>query len=258
MIPKIIHYCWFGGNPLPDSAKKCIASWKKFLPDYEIKEWNESNFDVNMIPYVKEAYQVKKFAFVSDFARFYILYKYGGLYFDTDVEIVKSLDFIISKGAFMGCEHTATEKIGTLGVNPGLGFGMEAKLPIIKEIIEYYNQQHYILSDGTKNTMTVVDVMSAFLEKYGLELRDEIQKIAGITVYPKEYFCPKDFETGKLNITSNTYSIHHFDFSWGSNNLKRFFFVRKIIKRLFGDKATQMVDKVVESINKIKNKHDKS
>lgn len=110
MIPKIIHYCWFGGNPLPDSAMKCIASWKKFLPDYEIKEWNESNFDVNMIPYVKEAYQVKKYAFVSDFARFYILYKYGGLYFDTDVEIVKPLDSIISKGAFMGCEHTATEK----------------------------------------------------------------------------------------------------------------------------------------------------
>ena len=108
MIPKIIHYCWFGGNPLPDSAMKCIASWKKFLPDYEIKKWNESNFDVNMIPYVKEAYQVKKYAFVSDFARFYILYKYGGLYFDTDVEIVKPLDSIISPDFDKMCTYKIT------------------------------------------------------------------------------------------------------------------------------------------------------
>lgn len=254
MIPKIIHYCWFGGNPLPDSAKKCIASWKKILPDYEIKEWNENNFDVNMIPYIEEAYRVKKFAFVSDFARFYILYKYGGLYFDTDVEVVKPLDSIINKGAFMGCEHTATENLGTLGVNPGLGFGMEANLPIIKEVIEYYKQQHYILSDGTKNPMTVVDVMSSFLEKYGLEISDKIQTIKGITVYPKEYFCPKDFETGKLNITSNTYSIHHFDFSWGSSNLKRFFEIRKVIKRVLGNRAAIKVDKMVEKILKVKNK----
>lgn len=102
MIPKVIHYCWFGGNPLPKSAQKCIALWRKYLPDYEIKEWNENNFDVNIIPYTAEAYKAKKYAFVSDYARFWILYKYGGLYFDTDVEVIKNMDDIISKGPFMG------------------------------------------------------------------------------------------------------------------------------------------------------------
>ena len=123
MIPKVIHYCWFGGNPLPASAKKCIASWRKYLPDYEIKEWNESNFDVNIIPYTAEAYKAKKYAFVSDYARFWIFYKYGGLYFDTDVEVIKNMDDIIAKGPFMGCENEA--KAGAtpvqLGVAPGLG-----------------------------------------------------------------------------------------------------------------------------------------
>ena len=105
MIPKTIHYCWFGGNPLPEMAIKCIESWKKFLPDYEIKQWDESNFDVNMIPYAAEAYKAKKYAFVSDFARFWILYNYGGLYFDTDVEVIKPMDNIIAKGPFMVCEN---------------------------------------------------------------------------------------------------------------------------------------------------------
>ena len=108
MIPKIIHYCWFGRNPLPESAIKCINSWKKFFPDYEIKEWNEDNFDVNIIPYTKEAYEAKKYAFVSDYARFWILYHHGGLYFDTDVEVIKAMDDIIELGPFMGVEVEAT------------------------------------------------------------------------------------------------------------------------------------------------------
>ena len=107
MIPKIIHYCWFGRNPLPPLAEKCIASWREFLPDYEIKEWNEDNFDVNIIPYTADAYNAKKYAFVSDYARFWILYKYGGLYFDTDVEVIKSMDDIVERGPFMGCERYA-------------------------------------------------------------------------------------------------------------------------------------------------------
>ena len=102
MIPKIIHYCWFGRNPLPDSAKKCIESWRKFFPEYEIKEWNEDNFDVHLIPYVEEAYNAKKYAFVSDYARFWILYFYGGVYFDTDVEVIRPMDDILAKGGFMG------------------------------------------------------------------------------------------------------------------------------------------------------------
>ena len=133
MIPKVIHYCWFGRNPLPESAVKCIDSWRKFMPDYEIKEWNEDNFDVNAIPYTAEAYQMKKYAFVSDYARFWILYQYGGLYFDTDVELIKPIDDIVEKGPFMGIEETCkiipVNLVGYPLVNPGLGISVEQGYP---------------------------------------------------------------------------------------------------------------------------------
>ena len=132
MIPKIIHYCWFGRNPLPSLAIKCIASWKKYLPDYEIKEWNEDNFDVDVIPFTKEAYAAKKYAFVSDYARFKILYEEGGLYFDTVVEVIRPLDDIISKGAFMGCECDANDT-SVASVAPGLGLGVNPGLGLYKE-----------------------------------------------------------------------------------------------------------------------------
>ena len=126
MIPKIIHYCWFGRNPLPELALKCIASWKKYMPDYEIKEWNEDNFDVNIIPYTAEAYAQKKYAFVSDYARFWILYRYGGIYFDTDVEVIRPIDDIIARGNFMGFETDPNPKKGDASegrVAPGRGPG---------------------------------------------------------------------------------------------------------------------------------------
>ena len=208
MIPKVIHYCWFGGNPLPKSAQKCIASWRKYLPDYEIKEWNESNFDVNIIPYTAEAYKAKKYAFVSDYARFWILYKYGGLYFDTDVEVIKNMDDIIAKGPFMGCENEA--KAGAtptqLGVVPGLG--------LYGEILDIYKDKHYILPDGSYSSETVVTITTDLLCKYGLKNINDIQEVAGVLVYPKEYFCPKDWISGKITFTNFTYTIHHYDASW--------------------------------------------
>lgn len=216
MIPKVIHYCWFGGNPLPKSAQKCIASWRKYLPDYEIKEWNESNFDVNIIPYTAEAYKAKKYAFVSDYARFWILYKYGGLYFDTDVEIIKNMDDIIAKGPFMGCENEA--KAGAtpaqLGVAPGLGLGVNPGLGLYKEILDDYDKSHFLKETGKYDLTTIVERTVEFLCKYGLKNVSSVQNIAGIWVYPKEYFCPKDYFTGKLEITKNTYSIHWYDASW--------------------------------------------
>ena len=135
MIPKIIHYCWFGRNPLPELARKCIASWRKYLPDYEIKEWNEDNFDVNIIPYTAEAYAQKKYAFVSDYARFWILYRYGGIYFDTDVEVIRPLDDIIARGCFMGFETDPAPKQSGVDacVNPGLGLGVAPGLGLIKK-----------------------------------------------------------------------------------------------------------------------------
>ena len=231
MIPKVIHYCWFGGNPLPKSAQKCIASWRKYLPDYEIKEWNESNFDVNVIPYTAEAYKAKKYAFVSDYARFWILYKYGGLYFDTDVEVIKNMDDIIAKGPFMGCENEA--KAGAtptqLGVAPGLGLGVNPGLGLYGEILNWYNTHHFITWTGVieKN---VVDITTEILNKNGIEILDAgVLKSSGILIYPREYFCPKDYITGEMNITDKTKSIHHYSATWVGNKRT---FVDKVIKRL--------------------------
>lgn len=223
MIPKTIHYCWFGRNPLPPLAIRCIESWKRYLPDYEIKEWNEDNFDVNIIPYTKEAYEAKKYAFVSDYARFWILYKYGGLYFDTDVEVIKPLGDIIAKGPFMGCEKdvwndeamaSAVAPGFSLGVNPGLGLGVNPGFGLYKEILDLYVTLHFIMPDGSLNLKTVVQYTTEILCRHGLKNIKEIQCCAGIWIYPKEYFCPIDYETKKFIITSNTRCIHHFAESW--------------------------------------------
>ncbi len=223
MIPKVIHYCWFGRKPLPSLAVKCIKSWKKYLPDYEIKEWNEDNFDVNMVPYTKEAYEAKKYAFVSDYARFWILYHYGGLYFDTDVEVIRPLDDIIARGSFMGCQWDAVEKgekamavTPDLGVNPGLGLGVNAGADFYKEMLEMYAGLHFIDQENALNLKTVVEYTTEMLCGYGLLNRNEIQLVAGIWIYPKEYFCPIDFLTKKKTITQNTKTIHHFAGSWVS------------------------------------------
>lgn len=228
MIPKVIHYCWFGGNPLPPLAEKCIASWKKFLPDYEIKEWNEQNFDVNIIPYTAEAYQAKKYAFVSDYARFWILYHYGGLYFDTDVEVIKPMGGIIAKGAFMGCEQDSKPGI-ELTVAPGLGLAVESKHEIYKAILEEYDSFHFLNEDGSNNDKTVVEYVTEILKKHGLRNSPGIQNINGINVYPSEYFCPRNTVTKRMHITNNTYTIHHYMASWkdGGFNLKKI--IRKFI-----------------------------
>lgn len=222
-IPKIIHYCWFGRNPLPELAQRCIASWRKYLPDYEIKEWNEDNFDVNTIPYTAEAYKAKKYAFVSDYARFWILYKHGGLYFDTDVEVIKPMDDIIARGPFMGCENEAGKGATTLGVapglglgvNPGLGLGVNPGLGLIKELLDEYDTMHYLDESGhIAENKTIVNHTTDLLVKRGLKDTHEIQQVAGVFIYPKEYFCPKDYLAGKLNITDKSVAIHHYGATW--------------------------------------------
>lgn len=210
LIPKIIHYCWFGGNPLPELAQKCISSWRKFFPDYEIKEWNEQNYDVNKILYTKQAYEAKKYAFVSDYARFDILYQYGGLYFDTDVEVIKPMDEILKRGAFAGVERTGDAS----SLNAGLGLASPAASPIYKEILDSYKESSFLNEDGTQNLTTVVTRVSDIFKNHGLKDIDEIQTVAGVTVYPVDYFCPKDYITGKMNITQNTHTIHWYDGSW--------------------------------------------
>lgn len=237
MIPKVIHYCWFGRNPLPPLAKKCIASWKKYLPDYEIKEWNEDNFDVNMLPYTKEAYEAKKYAFVSDFARFWILYNYGGIYFDTDVEVIKNMDHIISQGDFMGCEFDITIGHKDIRVAPGLGMGAEPKRHIYKELLDIYSTIHFILPDGTLNKKTIVLYTTEIFEKWGLVNNGKIQNLADTFIYPCEYFCPRPDEKGKLQITSKTVSIHHYAGSWLDTDIK----IKKIIIQILGHNLTQKI-----------------
>ncbi len=215
-IAKIIHYCWFGGKPLPPLAEKCIASWKKYFPDYSIKRWDESNFDVNIVPYTAQAYKAKKYAFVSDYARFWILYKYGGIYFDTDVEVIRSMTPIINNGPFMGCERNYVSgcEPSLLNVAPGLGLGAYPGLSIYGEILKLYSSLQFINKDGSLNYTTVVDYTTSILVKNGLKNIPEIQEISGIKIYPKKYFCPIDYVTGKLTITPETYSIHHYAASW--------------------------------------------
>ena len=210
MIPKVIHYCWFGHNPLPPLAQKCIASWRKFFSDYEIKEWNEDNFDVNSIPYTAQAYKHKKYAFVSDYARFKILYENGGIYFDTDVEVIKPMDDILAKGAFFGLEDNRD----VFACAPGLGFACNAKLCLLKDMLNLYENMQFETADGAINKKTIVEYFSETLLKKGLQPQAGIIEFEGIYIYPPDYFCPKPSEFGKIQISENTRTIHHYAASW--------------------------------------------
>lgn len=229
MIPKIIHYCWFGRNPLPELAQKCIASWKKYLPDYEIKEWNEDNFDVNIIPYTAEAYAQKKYAFVSDYARFWILYRYGGIYFDTDVEVIRPIYDIIARGNFMGFETDPNYMNSGASVNPGLGLGVSPGLGLVKKMLDCYEGKHFVCEANVRNQITVVDICTKVLMESGLQNVVGIQKVEGeCYVYPSEYFCPVNVTTGCIHVEKNTRTIHHFAGTW----MDKKFSIKDSIKRI--------------------------
>lgn len=246
MIPKKIHYCWFGRGEMPELAKQCIESWKKYLPDYEIKRWDESNFDVNITPYTRQAYEAKKYAFVSDYARFWILYKYGGLYFDTDVEVIKPMDDIIARGPFMGCENPAEAGAtpDSLGVAPGLGLGVNPGLGLYKELLDMYSDLNFKNPDGSLNKETIVTKTTTLLARHGLENTNAIQQVMGVNIYPKEYFCPQDYITGEINITIKTVSIHHYAASWVSNYEK----LRSKIEFMLSPKYFRLLSKIKHCI----------
>lgn len=213
MIPKVIHYIWFGGNPLPPLAEQCIASWKRYMPDYEIKRWDEGNFDVHACDYTSEAYEHGKWAFVSDYARFQILYDEGGVYLDTDVELIKPLDDILAEGPYMGFE-TDPAPDGQCSVAPGLGLAANPGLGLLKAIIDSYQGDHFVKPGGIYDQTTIVVRTTNILRDLGMREVPGIQEVAGVRLYPKEYFCPQDFLTKETQITENTYSIHHYDASW--------------------------------------------
>lgn len=246
MIPKIIHYCWFGRNPLPELALNCIESWKKHLSNYEIKEWNEDNYDVRKIPYISQAYDAKKYAFVSDYARFDILYQYGGIYFDTDVEVIKDLTPIINAGAFMGIEYAGA-------INAGLGIGSPARTEIFNEILDSYAKEKFLNSDGSLNLKTVVTRVSDIFREYGFNNDQIIQDVKGYKIYPTEYFCPKDYQTGSLNLTEKTFTIHHYDGSWLSEEAKkRLIFRQKTSLRIGNNILANCICKTYSLFSRIK------
>ena len=248
MIPKKIHYCWFGGNPKPKLAKKCIKSWKKFCPDYEIIEWNESNLDIEAAPlYIRQAYEVKKYGFVPDYFRVKIIYDQGGIYLDTDVEIIKPIDDLLYRKTFFGFE---TDKF----VNLGHGFGGEKGQSIFKEIMNQYNDLTFIKEDGSFNMLPSPQINTEVFAKHGLALKNEIQVLDNyITVFPKDFFSPKNWGEEKLTITKNTYSIHWFSASWLPKNWrkkekqkKRKEKRRMIVKRLLGEKLYNRIKKILK------------
>lgn len=235
MIPKIIHYCWFGGNEKSKTVKKCIDSWNTHCPDYKIIEWNEDNFDINSNDYVKQAYESKKYAFVSDYVRLYTLDLYGGIYMDTDVEVFKSFDDILNNYAVFGFEqkeYVATSFMATVPKNP-----------LIKEFFDLYENEVFINFDGSLNTKTNVVRLTELLVAKGMRMENELQNINGNLIYPKEYFSPYDYINCVNEKTQNTYCIHWFDVSWlpAKERIKKM--IKCFVSKVFGKKVLDKLRK---------------
>lgn len=226
MIPKIIHYCWFGGNTKPQKTLNYIESWKNHCPDYKIIEWNESNFDVHQNKYCKEAYESKKWAFVSDVARLWALYHEGGIYMDTDVEVVKSLDELLVNEVFLGFESSTYIGTNIIGARKDNGF--------ILSLLKAYDQRCFINENGSFNTTTNVNFITKSAKKLGLILNGKKQNINDITFYPQEYFCPYDYTTGRITKLKQAYTIHWYAQSWVTPSKKLRLKITKVFHRLFG------------------------
>lgn len=237
MIPKKIHYCWFGGKEKPKSVKKCINSWKKYCPDYEIIEWNENNFDIHRVPFIEQALEAKKYAFASDVVRLIVVYENGGFYFDTDVEIVKNIDALCGNKIFFGFENNEF-------VSSGLGFGSEKANSFLLEHINQYKNNRFTNEDGTYNIKGCPLYLTELLVDKGLKKDGKYQVVDGVTIYPAEYFNPYDSITGRLKKTSNTYSIHWYDQSWGNDSKfkKR---LTQLIHRVFGKNSLSWIKKIL-------------
>jgi len=209
MIPKRIHYCWFGRNPKPKLAMKCIKSWKKYCPNYEIIEWNEDNFDIASAPlYVRQAYEAKKWAFVTDYVRLKVIYDNGGIYFDTDVQVINNIDRFLNFHAFFGFESNSY-------IATGLGFGAEKESSVLKRILEQYNDIPFILADGSIDTTPCPQRNTEIFKEIGLIQNGKTQFLDhSILILSSDYLCPLDCETRRISKTRNTVSIHWFDASW--------------------------------------------
>lgn len=239
-IPKIVHYCWFGNGEKPDNIKAYIASWKEKMPDYTFMEWNEDNFDITAsIPYVQQAYEAKKYAFVSDYARIQALYQYGGVYLDTDVAVRKPFEqFLEDQSMVLGFESKRSLLTAFIAV--------EKEHPYIGEFLASYENREFLKEDGSYDMTVINDGFSKLMEKKGVDLdRNEYQKLVGdIVVYPIEYFCGFDVVNWHEDITENTYTVHYMNSSWvsGSAGLKR-----KVIQTLQKMLGYKTYDKLLKT-----------
>ncbi len=237
MIPKIIHYCWFGGNEKSKLIKRCIESWKKVCPDYEIIEWNESNFDIGICPYVKGAYDAKMWAYVSDYARFHILNQYGGIYLDTDVELLKPFDELLDNYAFAGF---ASDSV----VATGLVFACEKDNWLCREVLSTYEGEEFI-NDSPEIILAIGRRVTSILVNHGLKTNGEKQNVDGIVIYPKYCFNPTDGDM-RAEVDNRAYSIHHYAATWFSKR-KRFL---NTLRRFIGKKNMEKYYSLKSKIQK--------
>lgn len=246
-IPHVIHYCWFGGAPLSKLSVKCIESWKKYCPDYEIRRWDESNVNLEACDYVREAYQAKKWAFVSDFVRFQVLYEHGGVYFDTDVELLKGVDSIVNKGPFMSIESYPGLFTGGndfILLNPGQGIAAEKGNIFYAEVLEYYKSIRFSAEK------TVGMHVTALMLERGLKSENIFQTVCGINIWPKEFFNPINPNSGKIDITDNTVSIHHYEGTWVDGKTRFIEKTFRLIYRVFGEKGAGFMKKIFRKVFK--------
>ena len=229
MIPKTIHYCWFGGSPLPSEVRACIRSWQKYCPDYTVKQWDETNYDITRHPFMEAAYREKAWAFVSDIARLDLIHTHGGIYLDTDVELKKNLDFLLSEGCFFGIQQDK-DLIAT-----GLGFGAEANHPAVAAMLRYYETVTFDL--GKKDDLACPLLNTAALEAHGYRRVNEKQTVLGAAIYPSRFFDPlSPGKTADLTCP-DTVSIHHYSASWTSGVQR---FKRKLVRLVGADRIARI------------------
>lgn len=207
-IPKVIHYCWFGKGKKNDLFYKCLESWKKYCPDYKIFEWNEENYKRFNNDYVKDAYKEKKWAFVSDYVRLDVIYKYGGIYLDTDVELIRTLDKLLSLHAFIGVESY------DLKINTGLGFGAEKNNENIKRLRDMYDEISFYESNGELNLTPCPEYVTSYFERLGYKKNNRNQLINGVSIFSSQVFSPYNYDNGRMEIDTKTFSIHWYNASW--------------------------------------------
>lgn len=230
-IPKVIHYCWFGGRPHPESVVRCMDSWRRLLPDYRIIEWNETNFDVNSHDYTREAYAAGKFAFVTDYVRLKVLHAHGGVYMDTDVEVLKSLNRFLQHASFSGFEDENNIPTAVMGSQAGNEW--------MRLLLADYDGRHFTRADGTQDLTTNVSRITRTTQRqYGLPMDNAFHDVAGVlTLYPKDYFCPKSYSTGIITRTGNTHAVHHFSGSWRPEEWRSYKAAQGRLNRLFGTRV---------------------